>query len=48
VARWEPVRGIVGETLTGAQLAGALGRRELAVVAVADVGFVRGIEKLEI
>ncbi len=46
VSRWEPVRGIVADVLTGEDLARALGRDKLAVVGVSDSGFVKGIRKL--
>ena len=46
VSRWEPVRGIVADVLTGEDMARALGREKLAVVGVSDSGFVKGIRKL--
>lgn len=46
VSRWEPVRGIVADVLTGEDMARALGRDKLAVVGVSDSGFVKGIRKL--
>jgi len=46
VSRWQPVRGIVADVLTGEDLARALGRDKLAVVGVSDSGFVKGIRKL--
>ena len=46
VARWEPVRGVVSGVLTGEDMARAFGRDKLAVVAVSDSGFVKGIRKL--
>ncbi|MEN8008030.1 MAG: 50S ribosomal protein L7ae [Candidatus Krumholzibacteriota bacterium] len=46
VSRWEPVRGVVADVLTGEDLARALGREKLAVVGVSDSGFVKGIRKL--
>jgi ribosomal protein L7Ae-like RNA K-turn-binding protein len=46
VARWEPVRGVVDGVLTGEDMARAFGRDKLAVVAVSDSGFVKGIRKL--
>ncbi len=46
VSRWQPVRGIVADVLTGEDLARALGRDKLAVVGVSDPGFVKGIRKL--
>lgn len=46
VSRWEPVRGVVGNVLTGEEMARALGRDKLAVVGVSDSGFVKGIRKL--
>jgi len=42
----EPVRGFVADLLDREQLAGRLGRRELVTVAVADMGFVRGLQAL--
>jgi ribosomal protein L7Ae-like RNA K-turn-binding protein len=41
-----PVRGHVADLLDRQQLAARLGRNELAVVAVADPGFVRGLQEL--
>jgi len=46
VDRWQPVRAVVDGPLTTEQLAAALGRDKLAVVAVAEMGFVKGILKL--
>ena len=46
VSHWQPVRGVVAGVLTGEQMAEALGRDKLAVVAVSDSGFVKGIRKL--
>jgi len=46
VSRWEPVRGVVSDVLTGEEMARALGRDKLAVVGVSDSGFVKGIRKL--
>jgi len=46
VSRWQPLRGIVADVLTGEDLARALGRDKLAVVAVSDSGFIKGIRKL--
>jgi len=46
VVRLEPVRGLVDDVVVGADLAAALGREKLTVVSVADMGFVKGIEKL--
>lgn len=46
VDRWEPLRGIVDDIVTAEELAGALGREKLAVVAVADIGFAKGILKI--
>jgi len=45
--RWEPLRGMVTDVVTGEQLAAALGREKLAVVATTDPGFIKGIGKLE-
>ena len=47
VARWQPVRDVVEGAVTTADLARALGRDKVAVVAVAESGFVKGIRKLE-
>ena len=46
VSRWQPVRGVVTDVLTGEDMARAFGRDKLAVVAVSDSGFVKGIRKL--
>ncbi|MCK9996302.1 MAG: hypothetical protein KAH56_08495 [Candidatus Krumholzibacteria bacterium] len=46
VSRWQPVRGVVSGVLTGEEMARAFGREKLAVVAVSDSGFVKGIRKL--
>ena len=46
VSRWQPVRGVVADVLSGEDLARALGRDKLAVVGVSDSGFVKGIRKL--
>ena len=46
VARWTPVRGLVGDVLTTADLARALGREKLSVVGLSDPGFVAGIAKI--
>ncbi len=46
LARLAPVRGVVDDAVDGAELARALGRAALTVVAVGDPGFVRGIERL--
>lgn len=46
VARLEPVRDLRVMSVTRAELARALGRHDLAVVAIADTGFVRGITAL--
>jgi ribosomal protein L7Ae-like RNA K-turn-binding protein len=45
--RLAPVRRLLADAVDRQQLARALGRRELAVVAVADPDFVRGIEGIE-
>jgi len=45
-ARWSPVRGVVADAVTSAQLAVALGRDKLSVVGTAAPDFVRGIRKL--
>lgn len=43
---WRPVHGFVAELVTRSDLATALGRRDLAVVAVGEAGFVAGIDRL--
>jgi len=43
--RWDPVEGVVADVLTSDEMAEAMGREKLAVMAVADPGFVRGILK---
>ena len=47
VDRWDPIRGVVDGVVTTADLAQAFGRDKLAVVAVAESGFVKGIRKLD-
>ena len=44
--RWQPLRGLVGETLTREDLARQFGRQDLVVVAVSDPGFVMGLTRL--
>jgi len=44
--RWEPVRGVVKDILTGEDMAQALGREKLGVLGVSDSGFVKGIMKI--
>ncbi len=46
VSRWEPLRGLLTDVLTGEELAQAMGREKLSVVGVSDAGFVKGIKKL--
>lgn len=46
--RLSPVRRVVAGAVGREDLARALGRRELVVVAVADPSFVRGIERLDL
>jgi len=46
--RLNPVRGFLTETVDRVELAHLLGRSQVAVVAVADQGFVRGILRLEL
>ncbi len=48
VLHLQPVRGFLLGAVDRHQLAKAVGRQELAVVGVADPGFVSGIEKLEL
>lgn len=48
VDRWDPIRGVVDGVVTSADLAQAFGRDKLAVVAVAETGFVKGIRKLDV
>ncbi len=43
---WRPVRGFVIDKIDREQLAAAMNRRELAVVGIAESGFVNGIRKL--
>ena len=47
VERWETPGGVIADLVTTAELARALGREKLAIVAVKDPGFVRGIRKIE-
>ena len=42
---FDPVEGVVADILTSDEMAEAMGRQKLAVMAVADPGFVRGILK---
>ena len=42
----DPVRGVVDGVLDRQQLAARLGREDLVTVAVADMGFVRGLQAL--
>jgi ribosomal protein L7Ae-like RNA K-turn-binding protein len=42
----EPVRGRVADLVTRDDLARRLGRNDLVLVAVADTGFVKGLQKL--
>jgi len=44
--RWQPVRRVLADAVSGADLARALGRDKLSVVGVCDPGFVQGIEKI--
>jgi ribosomal protein L7Ae-like RNA K-turn-binding protein len=44
--RLEPVRGILANAVGREELARALGRRQLSVVALSDPGFVAGIARL--
>jgi len=46
IARWEPVRGLLADAVDAAELARALGRGKLSVVAVSDPGFVQGIGRI--
>ena len=46
LARLAPVRGVLGDAVDREGRATALGRGALTVVAVSDLGFVRGIERL--
>jgi len=46
ISRWEPLRGMLRDVLTGEELAQAMGREKLSVVGVSDAGFVKGIQKL--
>jgi len=44
--RLEPVAAVLDDVVDRAGLSAALGRNDLAVVAVDDTGFVRGIKKI--
>lgn len=46
VVRYEGLAGLVDDALTGDQMAQAFGRDKLAIIAVSDPGFVKGIKKL--
>ena len=46
VLRWQPIRGVVVGLVRRCDLARQFGRGDLAVVAVADAGFVRGLIEL--
>ena len=46
VERWEPVTGFIHDALSGEEMAAAFGREKLAMVAVSEAGFIKGIEKL--
>lgn len=46
VRRWQPVRGLVAGLVGREALAQRLGRRDVVVAAVADMGFVRGLREL--
>jgi hypothetical protein len=41
-----PVRGVIDDLMTGADLANRFGRNELTIVAVNDPGFVRGLVEM--
>ena len=43
VLAWEPVRGLLGDVLTGEEMARTLGREKLMVVGLSDPGFIKGI-----
>lgn len=47
VAHWDGLAGVLDDVLTGEEMARIFGREKLAIVAVADLGFVRGILKIE-
>ncbi|RKZ18130.1 hypothetical protein DRQ50_04350 [bacterium] len=47
VERWEDLRAVLDDVLTSEDLARVFGREKLAIVAVSDPGFVRGILKLK-
>lgn len=47
VERLEPVSEKLMDVLTGSEMAEALGRQKLVLVAVSDSGFVKGIKKLK-
>lgn len=44
--RWEPVTGFILDVLSGEEMATAFGRDKLAMVAVSETGFIKGIKKL--
>jgi len=46
IQRWEPLAGMITDTVSADDLARALGREKLVVVAVSDPGFIKGILKL--
>lgn len=47
IGRLQPVAGLLADAVSGADLAQALGREKLVVVAVAEAGFIKGIKKLQ-
>ncbi len=46
ISRWDPLRGILADVLTGQEMAQAMGRDKLSVVGVSDANFIKGIKKL--
>ena len=46
IQAWEPVRGLLGDVLTGEEMARTLGREKLVVVGLSDPGFIKGIQSI--
>lgn len=46
VNRFENLAGLIDDALTSEQMADAFGRNKLAIIAVSDSGFIKGIKKL--
>ena len=47
VERWEDLRFVLDDVMTSEEMARVFGREKLAIVAVTEPGFVRGILKLK-